>query len=456
MNASLRHLAVLTALVLAAAPTRAQTLELVDTAHFPTVGGLGGSDVWGYVAPNGTDYALYGTLHGVAVVQVPSMSVVAVVPGPEDDCPAYWRDMVVHGHYAYAVSECFGTNEGLQVIDLSRLPASVELVDVHTDGVVSSHNMDVDAGTGFLYALDCCTSGVWFIDAADPRDLDNVHYLDLSHVHDVHARNDTLYVAEGIFGTFSIWDVSEKTAPRMLTRVTIPDAGYVHNIWPTDDGRHVLTTEETPDKTVKVWDVSDMDNVALVGEYLGPSRLAHNVHVQGGYAFISHYEDGVVVLDLSDPTNPTQVAGYDTLPDGDGPFFNGNWGATTPSPGGYVYGGDFDGTLTVLQWTPPPTGLEQPAAPSETIALHPPSPNPTADRVTLPFWLAEPAHVTLTVHDPLGREVARLMDAARAAGEHAATWDGRDGSGRRASAGVYVVRLRAGNETRSRKVLLLR
>ena len=40
----------------------------------------------------------------------------------------------------------------------------------------------------------------------------------------------------------------------------------------------------------------------------------HNVFVRGNYAHISYYEDGYVVLDISDPTNP-QIAGqYDTYP----------------------------------------------------------------------------------------------------------------------------------------------
>ena len=56
-----------------------------------------------------------------------------------------------------------------------------------------------------------------------------------------------------------------------------------------------MTTEETVDKTVKVWDISDPDDVQLVGGWLGSSRLAHNVHIQGRYAFVSHYSNGLIV-----------------------------------------------------------------------------------------------------------------------------------------------------------------
>ena len=357
---------------LALVPARAQTLELVDTHTFP--GGLGGSDTWWYVAPDGTNYAIYGVRTGIAIVQVPSMQVITTVPGPEDFCsPYYWRDMRVLGHYALAVSECYGTNEGLMVIDLSGLPASATVANVHTNGVVSSHNMDVDEGTGYLYVLDSSGSGVHIIDATNLPALVNVHWLDLPDVHDVHARNDTLYVSEGFTGDFSIWDVSNKTSPQLLTRVSIPSGGYSHNIWPTDDGRYVLTTEETANRTIKVWDITDMSDVTLVGQFLAPNQLAHNVHVQGDYAFVSHYESGVVVADISDPANPVIVDQYDTYPQGEGPSFNGTWGVTLPGPDGYIYAGDMDGELTVLRWNPPAAAVVPELDPVSPPVVVPPA-----------------------------------------------------------------------------------
>ena len=95
------------------------------------------------------------------------------------------------------------------------------------------------------------------------------------------------------------------------------------------------------------------------------------------------------------------------------------------------------------------------AAPPGRATLYPTYPNPAAAGTTLSYTLEQPAHVTLTVYDLLGREVARLVDAARPAGESTLAWDGRSASGHRLGAGVYVVRLHVGGETRSRKVLLL-
>ncbi len=201
--------------------------------------------------------------------------------------------------------------------------------------------------------LDSNGETVVVLDLADPVAPVVVGRLDVGDVHDVFAREDRLYVAEGRNPTYSIWDVTDKAAPALVSRVTVPNAGYVHNVWPTDDGRHVLTTEETAEKTVKVWNVEDPENPELVGEWLGANRIAHNVLVRGRYAFLSHYTAGLYVLDLADLAAPTVVAHHDTYPRSDDVTMDGNWGATLPSPGGYVYASDGTGQLTVLKWTPP-------------------------------------------------------------------------------------------------------
>jgi choice-of-anchor B domain-containing protein len=344
--------------LLAPSAARAQTFDLVGTVTLPAIVTdtleTGGSDVWGYTAPDGAEYAIMGDIEGVSIVAVPSLKVVARVPGPTERAQWYWRDIKTHGHYAYVVSEAYGHDEGLQVIDLSGLPERAEAVAVYRgpeDELVSSHNLSIDTATGFAYVLDSGGSPVHIVDLADPVAPVIVGALDVGDVHDVYARGDTVYVAEGRQPSFSIWDTSDKANPVLLTRVTVPDAGYVHNIWPTDDGRHVLTTEETAEKTIKVWDVSDLENPELVGEWLGVNQIAHNVLVRGDRAFVSHYTSGVYALDLSDPTRPAELARHDSYARSDEVAMKGNWGTTLPSPGGFVYVSDMTGQLTVLRWT---------------------------------------------------------------------------------------------------------
>ena len=84
------------------------------------------------------------------------------------------------------------------------------------------------------------------------------------------------------------------------------------------------------------------------------------------------------------------------------------------------------------------------------------SPNPFAAETRLTFTVARPMSVTVDVLDTGGRLVRRLMNDPLAVGDMSATWDGTDGTGRRASPGVYLYRLRAGSEIQSMRVALVR
>ena len=72
------------------------------------------------------------------------------------------------------------------------------------------------------------------------------------------------------------------------------------------------------------------------------------------------------------------------------------------------------------------------------------------------FSLERPAPVRLTVHDAAGRRVALLAEETLGAGSHSRIWEGRNGAGRLASAGIYFVRLVGGSEAMVRRVVFRR
>ena len=78
-----------------------------------------------------------------------------------------------------------------------------------------------------------------------------------------------------------------------------------------------------------------------------------------------------------------------------------------------------------------------------TVWLGRPAPNPSSDEVAFTFGLPRAAHVKLAVFDASGREIRRLLDGERAAGEHHAAWDGREASGHACPSAVYFCRLEA-------------
>ena len=91
------------------------------------------------------------------------------------------------------------------------------------------------------------------------------------------------------------------------------------------------------------------------------------------------------------------------------------------------------------------------------LELLPPVPTPFSARTNFAFLVPAPGgRVRLEVFDVAGRRVRVLHDGPAVAGRHAAGWDGRDEAGRRLASGVYFARLSLGNETRDRRLVLMR
>jgi serine protease AprX len=83
-------------------------------------------------------------------------------------------------------------------------------------------------------------------------------------------------------------------------------------------------------------------------------------------------------------------------------------------------------------------------------------PNPFNPVTDISFDLARGGRTSLEIFDLKGRRVARLVDETLSAGRHTYRWDGRDGRGHAVSSGTYLYRLRQGEVTHDRKMLLVR
>jgi hypothetical protein len=85
------------------------------------------------------------------------------------------------------------------------------------------------------------------------------------------------------------------------------------------------------------------------------------------------------------------------------------------------------------------------------FALQKSYPNPTRQRATIEFALPEEADVTLEVYDVLGRRVAQLVDGRKRAGQHSIEFDAT-----RLPSGTYFYRMRAGDFTETRRMVVVR
>ncbi len=96
-----------------------------------------------------------------------------------------------------------------------------------------------------------------------------------------------------------------------------------------------------------------------------------------------------------------------------------------------------------------------------TFSLGQNYPNPFNPSTQLRYGLPQQSHVTLTIYNTLGQEVARLADEVQAAGYHEVRWEGTNTGGLAVGTGVYFYRMDAVGEdgtrfVRTDKMLLLK
>lgn len=83
-------------------------------------------------------------------------------------------------------------------------------------------------------------------------------------------------------------------------------------------------------------------------------------------------------------------------------------------------------------------------------------PNPFNPSTTIRYILPSRGHLRVSIYDVSGRLVTTLVDESQSAGTHGVEWKGTDAVGTRVSSGVYLVRIEAGKQTLSRKMVLLK
>jgi hypothetical protein len=80
------------------------------------------ADVWGYVGPDSTEYAIVGTFTGTSIISLANPEEpeeVLFIPGAQ----SIWRDIHNWGDYLYIVAD--RGNDGILIVDMSQSPDSI-------------------------------------------------------------------------------------------------------------------------------------------------------------------------------------------------------------------------------------------------------------------------------------------------------------------------------------------
>ena len=104
-------------------------------------------------------------------------------------------------------------------------------------------------------------------------------------------------------------------------------------------------------------------------------------------------------------------------------------------------------------------GIDGGANDLEAVAnfrLHQNYPNPFNPTTTISYDLPELSKINLTIYDVTGREITILHNQEQPAGHYDVQWNGVDESGHSVSTGVYFARLKAGDYSKTIKMVYLK
>ncbi len=249
-----------------------------------------------------------------------------------------FQDVKIVDGIGYFASEGGG---GTTIVDLSdpTNPVLLNQILPGDGGFNAVHNIFI--ADGYLYQADSRARDVRVFDVSDPANpfhVRNILSTDSRFVHDITVVNGRLYTSGfgngATGGTTDIFDVSDIGNPNWseATRLlgTVHTGVNNHSNWVSDDGNLLAAAREINGGDVELWDISDPAHPqhlsTISGASLGLATVSpHNPVIRDNYLYISWYQNGLVVMDISDPTQPQLVGHYDTF-DGGHSGFDGNWG----------------------------------------------------------------------------------------------------------------------------------
>lgn len=195
--------------------------------------------------------------------------------------------------------------------------------------------------------------------------------------------------------------------------------------------------------------MSDPTHLQLTGHYNTDGSNYYRVTVSGKYAYVADKEFGLQVIDISEPANPNLVGWYGLYP-------SSKYGLTCMAydvtySSGFIYLAQWPVGFRIfsndlLNGTP----IEQTNHIPDRFALNQNYPNPFNPLTTIHYSLPARLHVDLKIYNVLGQLVATLVNKDQAAGSYSVQFDAHN-----LPSGMYIYRLKAGNYTSVKKMMVI-
>ena len=417
--------------------------------------------LWGYVAPDGKEYAILGGALGTSFFNISDSANIyevdffpTTINFTNPDQGVLWKEMKVYSHYAYVVSEA--DTSGVEIYDLQYLPDTVIYVRKYTaPGHRSTHSISQEGHYLYLNGSNASFGqGIAVLDLADPVNPVLRGKWNTRYVHDCRVFRDTIFAMNINDGNVTVIDARNKDSLKTINQwLNLPNPSP-HNNALTKDRNYLLSTDEVGalPRLLKVWNIQDLSNVTQVTTWQPANittSIVHNVEIYGDTAVIAHYTAGVRVLNISNPAQPVEIAWYDTYPANNGNTYTGCWGVYK-FPSGKIAASDMKTGLYVLK-VGNSVGVNENNSVVNGYRLEQNYPNPFNPKTVISYSLIENRFTSLKIFDILGNEVATLVNEKQNAGSHSVEWDAGN-----YSSGIYFYKLSSGEFKDTKRMILLK
>ena len=292
-----------------------------------------------------------------------------------------WGD----GHYAYVGSE---RRNGVLIFDVANPDAPV-LVSQYAPS--NSFDMeDVKVANGIGYFADNFGSGLHIVDLSDPTNPQLISQITSANggydkTHKIAVWNNFVFIPQNLTppAIIKVFDVSNPAIPVLKTTFTATDPQWINDvtiqdngagsvrlyaagwsgkcdIWDvtniatqqptllgsfsagvngssssaTADGKFLAYSRKTTDGTseVKIYNITNPASVTVASTItmsaFGIDAVApHDPKIMGNLLYVSWFQAGTLIFDISNPFSPVFVGSYDTYPGAvTAGQLDGNWG----------------------------------------------------------------------------------------------------------------------------------
>lgn len=378
------------------------------------------SGCWGWAQTNkNREYAIVGTssqTYFIDVTNPASPVIVDSVKASHAGCT--WREIKTYQNYCYIVSDDAPPNT-FQIVDMQYLPDSVHVVHNGTTYFERSHTIFIDndkmycgsvtdvSGSGYstmrVYSLATPTAPLLIRKLE--QDINNT-IIDV--VHDMYVRNDTVYASCGYKGFHILKLTASNTFSLMQSFTGYAYSGYNHSSWQTDDRKTMVFADEVgAHLPAKVIDVSNFNNITLVDTIRSSyTATAHNPYIVGNrWCWLSSYQDGLYLYDISNPANTTIYGYFDTQPQTGTTNYSGNWGAYPYLPSKIIIACDMQNGVFILDGDNTykgSVGVKEQSSQSSMFSIYP---NPAKDEIHFLIANQFNKNIQCIITDVLGKIV---------------------------------------------------